>query len=246
MQCRRQDLDPSIYLLVEHLDAALNAGDHLTSMSMAVTEPTAHMGPRGQRHREARFAAFVSRVRAQEASLIAHIVQARRRASELPRTRGQLKLLLDPFTSGTTVLLDAIADYGDPGAIAFNNGADRLAYLRARGLLPGDASALMPSARVEITDSFRVAGRIELGPLLDLCDAFLHALNTEFELWVEMSEEAEEIYPELEPLPPQPRPTVNLADQIARARAEVKADIDPATGVRSSLLAALAQLEQQR
>lgn len=244
MQCRRQDLDPSIYLLVEHLDAALNAGDHLTSMTMAVTEPTAHMGPRGQRHREGRFVAFVSQVRAQEASLIAHIVQARRRASELPRKKGQLKLLLDPFTSGTTVLLDAIADYGDPGSIAFNNGTDRLAYLRARGLLSGEASALMPSTGIEITDGFLVAGRIELGPLLDLCEAFLRALNTEFELWVESPEETFEVYPQLEAPPQTPR--INLADQIASARAAVKSDIDPATGVRSSLLAALAELDRQR
>ncbi len=244
MQCRRRDLDPSIYLLVEHLDAALNAGDHLTSLSMAVTEPTAHMGPRGLRHREARFVAFVNQVRALEASLIAHIVQARRRAGELPRIKGQLKLLLDPFTSGTTVLLDAIADYGDPGAIAFNNGADRLAYLRARGLLPSDTGAMMPSMRVEITEGFLVAGRIELGPLLDLCEAFLRALNTEFELWIEPPEEIDDAYPELEA--PQPKPGFSLADQIARARAAVKADIDPATGVRSSLLAALAQLDQRR
>ena len=31
MQCHRRDLDPCIYLLIEHLDAALAAGEQLTS-----------------------------------------------------------------------------------------------------------------------------------------------------------------------------------------------------------------------
>ncbi len=244
MQCRRRDLDPCIYLLVEHLDAALNAGDHLTSLSMAITEPTAHMGPRGLRQREARFVAFVNQVRALEASLIAHILQARRRAAELPRSSGALKLLLNPFTSGTTVLLDAVAEYGDPGAIAFNNGADRLAYLRARGLVAGDSGALMPATRIDITENFLVAARIELGPLLDLVEAFLRALNTEYELWIETADEIEDAYPVLEA--PAAKPGISLGDQIASARAAVKSEIDPATGVRRSLIAALSQLEQRR
>ncbi len=242
MQCRRQDLDPCIYLLVEHLDAALGAGEHLTSLSMAVTEPSSHVGPRGLRQREARFVAFVNQVRALEASVVAHILQARRRASELPRIRGPLRLLLDPFTSGTTVLLDAVADYGDPAAIAFHTGADRLAYLRARGLVPGDIGALMPSSRVEITESFLVAGRIELGPLLDLIEAFLRALNTEYELWIETSDDDADASLDA----PAAAPGLGLAEQIASARAAVKAEVDPATGVRRSLLAALTQLEQSR
>lgn len=243
MQCRRRDLDPSIYLLVEHLDAALDAGDHLTSLSMEVTQPSAHLGPRGLRHREGRFVAFVNQVRALEASLIAHIVQARRRARELPRTRGALKPLLDLFTSGTAVLLDAVADYGDPAGVAFDNGADRLLYLRARGLLPGDTGAMMPTVRIEITEGFRVAGRIELGPLLDMVESLLRALNAEFDVWIDTSDDRDD-EPTLDM--PSATPGLGLGEQIAKARAALRSEVDPDTGVRKSLLAALSQLEQAR
>jgi len=219
MHCRRQDLDPRLYWLVEHLDAALAAGDQLMNLSLEVTEPTPTMGPRRLRTRVARFIRFVTQVRGLEASLIAHILQARRRVAELPRGRGPLRLLLDPFTSGTTVLLDAIAEYGDPTGLAFNTGADRLAYLRARGLIAGDSGALMPVTTFEISDSFLVAGRIELGALLDLVEAFLNALNTEFGLWIEPVEE-EEYVPALadaDDLVTSLAPT--LSDQISSARA---------------------------
>jgi len=211
MHCRRQDLDPRLYWLVEHLDAALAAGDQLMLLSLEITEPTPQMGPRRLRTRVARFIRFVNEVRGLEASLIAHILQARRRVAELPRGRGHLRLILDPFTSGTTVLLDAVAEYGDPSGYAFNTGADRLAYLRARGLIAGDSGALMPVTTLEIGESFLVAGRIELGPLLEMVDAFLQALNTEFGIWNDMPEEiipANDVGEE---------PT--LGDQIASVRA---------------------------
>lgn len=218
MHCRRQDLDPRLYWLVEHLDAALAAGDQLMSLSLEMTEPTPQMGPRRLRTRVARFIRFVAQVRGLEASLIAHILQARRRVAELPRGRGPLRLLLDPFTSGTTVLLDAVAEYGDPAGFAFNTGADRLAYLRGRGLIAGDSGALMPVTTFEISESFLVAGRIELGPLLDLVDAFLNALNTEFGLWIEPADDV------LEPTADNDIVSVlapTLGDQIASARALV-------------------------
>lgn len=223
MHCRRRDLDPCIYLLVEHLDAALASGDQLTSLSLEVTEPTARTGPRMMRNREARFATFVNRTRSLEASLIAHILQARRRASEMPRARGAARMPLDLFSSGTTVLLDAVAEYGDPAAIAFNSGADRLAYLRARGMMPADAGTLLPSTMVEISDNFLVAGRLPLGVLLDLVETSLRALNTQYELWDERVDDEED----LEHLPEAPLEDletihslkVGLAEQIALARA---------------------------
>jgi hypothetical protein len=231
MHCRRRDLDPSIYLLVEHLDAVLAVGDELTSLSMLVTEPTSRTGPRMMRSREARFAAFVNRARNLEASLIAHILQARRRTSELPRVRGALKMPMDLFTSGTTVLLDAIAEYGDPAALAFNSGADRLAYLRAREVIASDTAVLLPSATLEISESFLVAGRLQLGPLLDLVETFMRALNVQYELWDDSAEDEIDDAPRLSRLPERPMPRlegiqaleVDLAKQIAIARTSLAA-----------------------
>jgi hypothetical protein len=261
MQCHRRDLDPCIYLLIEHLDAALAAGEHLTSQTMDVTEPSADVGPRRLRSREARFIGFVSHVRSLEASLIAHILQARRRARELPRSRGPLKMLLDSFSGGTAALLDAVAEYGDPARFAFNTGADRLSYLRARGLMPANVTALTSVVTVEIDESFLVAGRLELGPLLDMIEAFLRALNVEYDLWRERSDVLVELDDRAPPslAPPTPaladqiasaRSVIALGDQIASVRAALgnpdPSDVDPATGVRSSLLAALSQLETTR
>jgi hypothetical protein len=217
MHCRRRDLDPSIYLLVEHLDAVLAVGDELTSLSMLVTEPTSRTGPRMMRSREARFAAFVNR--------------ARRRTSELPRVRGALKMPMDLFTSGTTVLLDAIAEYGDPAALAFNSGADRLAYLRAREVIASDTAVLLPSATLEISESFLVAGRLQLGPLLDLVETFMRALNVQYELWDDSAEDEIDDAPRLSRLPERPMPRlegiqaleVDLAKQIAIARTSLAA-----------------------
>jgi hypothetical protein len=261
MQCHRRDLDPCIYLLIEHLDAALAAGDHLTSQTMDVTEPSADVGPRRLRSREARFIAFVNHVRSLEASLIAHILQARRRAGELPRSRGPLRTFLDAFSGGTAVLVDAVAEYGDPARFAFNTGADRLSYLRARGLMPASVTTPTSVVTVEVDESFLVAGRLELGPLLDMVEAFLRALNVEFDLWRERSDETIDLDARDE-VPSTARGSA-LADQIASVRsalglaeqiASVRAalgtaepgDVDPGTGIRGSLLDALSQLEHRR
>ncbi len=260
MQCQRRDLEPCIYLLIEHLDAALAAGDHLTSQTMDVTEPSGDVGPRRLRSREARFIGFVNHVRSLEASLIAHILQARRRATELPRSRGPLKTLLDSFSGGTAVLIDAVAEYGDPARFAFNTGADRLSYLRARGVMPVNAMAVTSVVTVEIDESFLVAGRLELGPLLDMIEAFLRALNVEFDLWRERSDDTIDLDARgaVPPMPPVPaladqiasvRSVLGLSDQIARVRTALgnsdANDVDPATGIRRSLLAALGQREHR-
>ena len=228
MHCRRRDLDPCIYLLVEHLDATLSAGDQLTSLSLEVTEPTARTGPRMLRNREARFVNFVNRARSLEASLIAHILQARRRAAEMPRVRGAARMPIDLFSSVTTVLLDAVAEYGDPAGFAFNSGADRLAYLRSRGVVPADVGSLLPSTTVEITETFLVAGRLQLGTLLDLIETALRTLNTQYELWREGAEEEEELELEtVQPMSPLQRSDsirtleMGLAEQIALARSSL-------------------------
>ncbi|MFN3743477.1 MAG: hypothetical protein ACK4TL_02100 [Hyphomicrobiaceae bacterium] len=239
-------MDPRLYWLVEHLDAALAAGDQLMSLTLEITEPTPQMGPRRLRTRVARFIRFVNQVRGLEASLIAHVLQARRRVAELPRGRGPLRLLLDPFTSGTTVLLDAVAEYGDPAGSAFNTGADRLAYLRARGLIAGDSGALMPIMTFEVGENFRVAGRIELGPLLDLVESFLNALNIEFGIWNDTTDDLAPANDTDE--------TASLGEQIANVRALLvggKADASGAAAYEpapkpGSLAAALAEMRASR
>jgi len=165
-------------------------------------------------------------------------------------------MLLDSFSGGTAVLLDAVAEYGDPARLAFNTGADRLSYLRARGLTPTSVTSPTSAVSVEIDETFLVAGRLELGPLLDMIEAFLRALNVEYELWRERSDETIDLDAEgaVSPTASVPaladqiasvRSVLGLSDQIASVRAALgnsdANDVDPATGIRRSLLAALSR-----
>lgn len=230
MRVTKSDLHSSIYLLADHLDAALAAGEDLLALSMVVTEPVSRTTQRAVRSDEARLTQFLSRARTLEASIVAHVLQARRRALEVPRPDAHLKPLVQLFIGGTAALVDAAADYGDPGALAFEQGADRLAYLRSRGMLAADAGGLMPTTELAIDDDFRLSARIELGPLLDLIATFLEALDLRFGL-----------YPEEELVTrPAPALAVPSPEPIAPAHTEA-----PAGSKAMSLAAALAELQQR-
>ena len=127
--------------------------------------------------------------------------------------------------------------------------------------MPANVTALTSVVTVEIDESFLVAGRLELGPLLDMIEAFLRALNVEFDLWRERSDDMMDLDDRVPPSLAAPVPAladqiasvrsyVALTDQIASVRAALgnsdASDVDPATGVRRSLLAALSQLEHSR
>jgi hypothetical protein len=171
------------YLLGDHLDAALAAGEDLMSTALELSPPPASSGVELD-DCQAALAEFITRMRALEAGLVARLVQARRRAEELPRD-ADLKPLVSLFLSGTVVLLDAVQEFGDPSGIAFDSGPDGFRFLRDRGLVPPDAGSLPMSGTLVADEEYLIAGRIRLGSLMDLVAAFLDALDMRFSLYDE-------------------------------------------------------------
>jgi hypothetical protein len=174
----------SVYLLAEHLDAALAAGEDLTRVHYLWSGApprssegieTLRAGQRGA----------VERIKLFELALIARLLKAREWATALAAEDERFGGVARLYVAGTAVLLDAVAECGDLSAIDFDTGDDLTAYLRSRGLIEQDAPAVADSAPIGAGDGFLVAARVPLGVLLDLVATFLDALEAEFDLFVE-------------------------------------------------------------
>jgi hypothetical protein len=173
----------SVYMLADHLDGALAAGEDLVarghdwrSLAEARGEPTEFAVH--QRH-------IVEDVRGLELMLIARVLKARTHALSLAEVDDRFRAVGNLFASGTAALLDAVTECGDARSEDFETGDDIVSYIRSRGLIAPDAADVRGAADLTIDDSFLVAKRIALGPLLDMTSAFLDALDSQYELFVE-------------------------------------------------------------
>jgi hypothetical protein len=83
------------------------------------------------------------------------------------------------------LLLDAIEECGDARHDDFETGDDIVSYVRGRGLISPEAPNVTAAAQLTIDDSFLVAKRLALGPLMDMAAAFLDALDTHYDLFIE-------------------------------------------------------------
>ncbi len=172
---RRPD-GTSVYVVADHLDGILAAGEDILKQRVDLAaEPAGQMPGEALRR-------FVELVRSLEMILIAHALQARTRAKELVDADAPLKRLLALFAGGTAVLEDAVAELGDATLSDFDTADDPLAYLRSRGLLAADAGSLRCVERLVIGEDFLVVERISLGVLLDLAAAALDALDDCYDL----------------------------------------------------------------
>jgi hypothetical protein len=173
----------SVYLLAEHLDGALAAGEDLVSRGAdwrALAENPGHASDFADQQR-----AIAEEVRGFEMILIARIMKAREHARILSEVDDRFSSIAKLFISGTSILMDAVAECGDATEADFETGDSLIAYVRGRGLIAPDAAFVMQPASLTIDDSFLVAKRIALGPLLDMSAAFLDALETHYELFLE-------------------------------------------------------------
>jgi hypothetical protein len=175
---RRSD-GTSVYVVADHLDGVLAAGEDILRLRLDLAaQPTGQ--PPGEALRR-----FVESVRSLEMILVAHALQARTRAKELVDADAPLKRLLALFAGGTAVLEDAVEELGDATLSDFDTADDPLAYLRSRGLLAADAGSLRCVERLVIGEDFLVVQRICLGVLMDLAASFLDALEDCYDLAVE-------------------------------------------------------------
>jgi hypothetical protein len=176
---------PTIYLLGDHLDAALAMGEDLLTerVDLAEAEQKLNMGRLVRQAGEV--ADFLHTVRALELNLIARVLQARKRAEEIKRSETRLKPLISLFVGGTAPFVDAAMELGDLTTQAFDAGDAALAFLRSRGVIARDAAGLEQMAQLTVTEDYMVAARIRLGTLMDLIATFLDMLDTLFDLYRE-------------------------------------------------------------
>lgn len=180
---------PAVYLLADNLDAALAAGEDLLGASLDLTIPPGLPGTvlaerLAERHR------YFDRLRSLELTLLHRVLRAREHAVELARSDDRFQLVANLFVGGTASLVDAVAELGASRDLEDARLRDAVAYARAKGMIPSDAAGFHGLASLKPSESFLVAERITLGPLLDLLATFLDALELHFDLFVVAEESA--------------------------------------------------------
>jgi hypothetical protein len=176
---------PDVYLLCDHLDAALAMGEDLLSEKLALIDAV-EMPTRSNLLRQNRaLNTFLATVRCLELTMTARLLEARKRAERLKRRESRLRPLIALFVAGTAPLVDAAAELGDTGTRDFDTGDTASAFLRDRNLIARDAAGFERLSQLTVTEDYLIAGRIRLGTLLDLIATFLDALDGLFDLYPE-------------------------------------------------------------
>jgi hypothetical protein len=181
----QQPRHPSLYLLGDHLDAALAMGEDLLTERVVLADATQHLTMARLVRQNRELAEFLTTVRTLELSLTARLLQARKRAEDMRRRESRLKPLIALFVAGTAPLVDAAAELGDTTSRDFDTGDTASAFLRSRGLIARDAAGLERLSQLSVGEDYLVAGRIRLGTLLDLVATFLDTLDLLFDLYEE-------------------------------------------------------------
>jgi hypothetical protein len=175
---------PELLLLADHLDAILAAGEDISKLAVEIESVRRQDGVTAPWER---FGEVVGEAKLYELTIVSRTLQARKRAREVARLLGRdgapFAPLLELFASGTAVLEDAVSELADRAGADFDGGLDPMPYLRTRGVIPADAGTLLGIRRLAIADTFMVARRIELGPLLDMVSALLDALDATYGLF---------------------------------------------------------------
>lgn len=173
------------YLLADHLDAMLAVGEDLLKVHRVVFAEVPKPRPESVRDLVEVQRRCIDAMRTLEMSLTLRGLQARERADELRRADVRVDAIAKLFIGGTAPLADAARELGDWTETDFENGDETIEYLRSRGLIAPDSAGLVSLDQLVVTTNFRVARRIELGPLLDLAATFLDALELFYDLYDE-------------------------------------------------------------
>lgn len=175
------------YLLADHLDAVLAAGEDLVRLAY-VREVGEVLSPETIAAARAEQRALVERVRALELSIVMRLLKARERAGELARGDNRFAMIAKLFVGGTAPLVDAIRECGDASDIDFDTGDAFTVYLRSRRLIDARSCLVREDDPIKVDEGLLIAGRIELGHLLDLVVAFIDALELHFVLYADEGE----------------------------------------------------------
>ena len=229
--------DPGIYLLADHLDAALAAGEDLIAETLPSAADRADSSPDD-------VPAYIARLARHEAALIARVLQARRRASELPRLDAPLRPIIQLIVSQSASLIDIIGQFGDDPESRFATGGDPLAFLRSRGLVGAEAATIPRFDALQVTDAYKLAGTVELGPLLNMVSGALEALDIAYDLFRDEDEAADVAADDVDDANA-PETDVALATAGAgEAESAIEDDPDDTVLTPSSLAQALQSLQR--
>ncbi len=179
----------SVYLLAEHLDAALAAGEDLTHVLYVWSGPPPREDAELVEFRACRREA-IEKIRTFELAMLARLLMGREWAVTVATEDERFQPVARLYVAGTATLVDAVAECADLSAEDFDTGDDLTAYMRSRGLLAEDAAGLPDTAPIAANETFLVAKRAPLGVLLDLVASFLDALEAEFDLFPALENES--------------------------------------------------------
>ncbi len=179
MGTKPEILPAAVYFIADHLDAVLAAGEDLRKLSLSLSPATAGQGA-GPAYE---LRSFVEKVQALELSMIARLIEARKRANDLDAPDKPLRLILKLFTSGTAALSDAVVECGDECLAQFHTAGDALDYLRARHLLAEDLASLKTITSLSVTEDMLIASRVPLHVIMDHAAMVLDALDLQFQLY---------------------------------------------------------------
>lgn len=172
----------SAYMLADHLDAALASGEDIVSAGrrLAASTDKGHLQPQALR-------TAVELIRALELSLVTRVLKARQWSEKLSKEDARFNLQARLFMGGSAALVDALAQFADATDADFHTGDGVTAYFRSRGVIDRETAALSQAGTGLVSEAFLVAGRIELGPLLDTIASYLDGLEVHFLLFAPLT-----------------------------------------------------------
>jgi hypothetical protein len=170
-----------VYLLADHLDAALAAGEDLLACRFDLGSTRAALDTAAAQVALADRREFQSSISSLEMTIVSRLVRAREQSSRLAELDQRFGLTISMLVSGTHAVAEEVAGAATPGELA--GGADELAYWRNRGVIGPDTPSLAGLAEIRPGESFLVLGRIALGAVLDHVAAMLDALELHYELF---------------------------------------------------------------
>lgn len=180
-----------VFLLAEHLDMILASIEDLEACRPAVIDSHPQRVPSRP---QVSIARYVDQLKGHEMAAIMRVARARELTRDLVRRDSRFATLGGLFVGGTAALEEAVKRMIDKTGNAFANGGDPIGYLRERGLIDEEAGGVDPDQSLDVTEAFRLAGCIEIGPLVELVATFLNTIELHFDLFPDLSEPEEFIH----------------------------------------------------